>query len=176
MGFLIYVFAIPALGLAVVAWAVATRRLADKTRRVTMVATILAVVRRDGRSSHRWFHRELPKRLALAVDEDSRGKTRGSSRQRAGAPPPAPVVAAEPEKSPASPSVSERCPRRLFRRPSEGSLKSGDARRMARLPGPHRDGVVPGVRINTDWKASPPVQLWRRPIGRAGRHSRSMAT
>jgi len=33
MGFLIYVFAIPALGLAVVAWAVATRRLADKTAR-----------------------------------------------------------------------------------------------------------------------------------------------
>ena len=25
--------------------------------------------------------------------------------------------------------------------------------------------MVRGVRINTDWSASPPVQMWRRPIG-----------
>lgn len=31
--------------------------------------------------------------------------------------------------------------------------------------GSQRDSIVRGVRIKTDWSASPPVQLWRRPVG-----------
>jgi outer membrane protein assembly factor BamB len=31
--------------------------------------------------------------------------------------------------------------------------------------GPYRDAIIRGVRIETNWSASPPVELWRRPIG-----------
>ena len=31
--------------------------------------------------------------------------------------------------------------------------------------GPHRDGIVAGVQIKTDWTTSPPVAMWRRPVG-----------
>lgn len=31
--------------------------------------------------------------------------------------------------------------------------------------GPHRNGSVSGVSLDPDWKASPPQEIWRRPIG-----------
>jgi len=31
--------------------------------------------------------------------------------------------------------------------------------------GTHRDGIVHGVRLETDWTKSPPKEMWRRPVG-----------
>jgi outer membrane protein assembly factor BamB len=173
MGFLLYPLAIPVLSLAFVAWAVATRRLADGPRRVAMVATILAacggmaLVRTGGFTAS--FQNDLHWRWTKTPEE----RLLAQSGNEPAAPPPVPAAAVALEKRPVAPSgIEPVAGSEPVAPPMAAAVALPPATAKAETPsewpgfrGPHRDGSVPGVRIKTDWTASPPVAIWRRPVG-----------
>ena len=194
MGFLFPFLAIPTLGVAFVVWAVATHRLSDGIRRATMVATIFlacgfwALVRTGGftaatfKNDLHWRWTKTPEERLVA----NTGNGLAALPPIPAVPPPAPAVLTTPEKREdarlASKSGNE--PPALF---AGGAAAEAPERRVvakavgtpAPMPsvppepvaewpgfrGPHRDDIIPGVRIKTDWTASPPVALWHRPVG-----------
>jgi len=133
-GMMFVIYTIPVMSLAFVVWAVASRRLSDRLRRASMVATILLasgvwiVLRTDGmtgeaRHDFAWRWSETPEQRFLAQVDD------------------------EPIALPSAPETSE----------TEADWPG--------FRGINRDGIIHGIRIETDWSASPPVELWRQPIG-----------
>lgn len=136
-GFLFFIYAIPILSLAFVIWAVVSRHLADGPRRGTMAATILLAC-----GVFTLVRSDGLSGTGTAAEFKWRWAQTAEERLLAQA-------SDEPEVSglPTAPAV----------------VKTG-----AEWPGfrgPNRDGIVPGLQIKTDWIVSPPVELWRRPIG-----------
>jgi outer membrane protein assembly factor BamB len=173
MGMMFFMYAIPVLILAFVAWAVASRRLADGPRRVSMVATILlacaawALVRTEGISGEgdsdfHWRWTPTPEERLLA-----------QAQTEAMALPAAPAAAKIPENQPVTPADAPAAVPAIpaaAETPDASDEPAAPAAAETRADwpgfrGPARDSVVRGVRIATDWAASPPVELWRRPIG-----------
>jgi len=134
MGVLFFTYAIPTLCLALVVWAVASRRFSDRLRRVAMVAAILLAcgvwmlvqtggINNYGNSDFSWRWAKTPEeRLLVQAGDESTVLL------------PSPV-------------------------PTETGAGWPGFR------GPDRDGIIRGVRIETDWSASPPVEIWHRPVG-----------
>jgi len=161
----LFAYAIPVLSLAFVAWAVFSRRLSNRMRWATLAATLVVacggwlLVRQDGingdhnaKFGWRWTPSTEERLLAQAVNEP------------AGPAIPAATTATSNVGAPAtSPSASTELPR--------DSLTQATPPAPTKEPewpgfrGPTRDGIVRGVRIKTNWSASPPVQMWRRPVG-----------
>ena len=169
-GMLLYFLAIPVLSLALVAWAVASRRLSDGPRRASMVATILlgcgifALVRTGGVTSDvigsdfhwRWTQTPEERLLAQVANEPT-------------APPPAPAAAETPKQPPVAkagdePAARPATPSTAKNKPAApAAVETGAG--WPGFRGPGRDSIIRGVQIETDWSKSPPVALWRRPVG-----------
>jgi outer membrane protein assembly factor BamB len=159
MGIMFVLYAVPVLSLAFVVWAVASRRLSDGPRRATMVATILLAcgvwtllrsdgVTGDGAAEFAWRWAESSEERLLAQAEDEPAALPSAIAAAETPEEQLPVQAgAEPTTLPSAPEPAE---------------TGGD---WPGFRGPDRDGIVRGVRIETDWSRSPPVELWRRPIG-----------
>jgi len=179
-GMMFAVYAVPAtLSLALVGWAIASRRLSEGPRRAAMVAAMLLgcgvwlLARTDGifggvaDLEWRWTPTAEERLLAQASDDAARGgpvdAARGTPAAIASAPAagehPTPVVAEASDKAAALPA------------PTAAKIEPAApaaAEMVATWPGfrgPDRDSILHGVRITADWAASPPVELWRRPIG-----------
>ena len=173
MGMMLPISAIPVLSLALVSWAAASRRLSSGPRRASMVAAILLAcgvftllrtggITGDGASDLHWRWTQTPEQrlLAQAGDEPA---VRPSA--------PAAVAAAAPEQPLPAPARAEP----LAPTSAPTAAKTPETRPVpaaAEPPaiwpgfrGPNRDSVIRGVQIETDWSKSPPVELWRRPIG-----------
>jgi outer membrane protein assembly factor BamB len=190
MGMMLPVYSIPILTLALVSWAVATRQFSDGARRGSLVAAILlacvpwmllrtAGLAGDGAEFH-WRWTETPEQRLLAQAND---EPLDSARGRPAPPPPPAVVTGKPAAVPEAPATTKtkQATPPTAATPVEGSaITAGGVARVEGpatsergftrvewpgFRGPRRDGVVRGVRINTDWATSPPVELWRRPIG-----------
>jgi outer membrane protein assembly factor BamB len=187
MGMLLYFSSIPYLSLAFVAWAVSTRNFSDSTRRAVLVAAIVlacapwALLRTSGvrggagpEFHWRWTATPEQELLARANDEPPE-PARGEQKAL-----PSPTAPVEIPKEPPAAKVTDM--------PVDRSTPSGSSRAESRddtstaktevparaateppewpgFRGPARDSVIPGIRIKTDWSASPPVEMWRRPIG-----------
>jgi outer membrane protein assembly factor BamB len=140
MGMIFVIYAIPGLSLAFVVWALTSRGLPKLARRATMVATILI-------ACAVWT-------LVQTGGFDTDGKHDFAWRW-AETPEERLLAQAEDESMalPPTPDATETGP-------ATGAGWPG-------FRGPNRDGIIRGLRIKTDWSASPPVELWRRPIGPA---------
>jgi outer membrane protein assembly factor BamB len=140
MGVMFYLYAIPVLSLAFVVWAVASPHLPDGPRRATMVVTILL-------ACGAW---------TLVRTGGVTGSAESDFAWRWAETPEERLVsqdaqAVQVDDDPAALAST-----------TAATETGGD---WPGFRGPDRDGIIRGVRIETDWSASPPVELWRRPIG-----------
>ena len=168
-GFLVYIMTAPLLAFGLVLWALIAQRLGTAMRRAALVAILaiacspILLIRTDGVGGPNPFHW----RWTPTAEEEllARGE------EPVTPPPPTATPAAPAQIDVPAPSVEKKPDVAKNATASSPAVAAAPAPRSwpaAEWPGfrgPLRDGVVRNIRINTDWSASPPTEIWRRPIG-----------
>ncbi|MCH9649345.1 MAG: PQQ-like beta-propeller repeat protein [Deltaproteobacteria bacterium] len=135
----IFLYGISLLSVAFVGWAFFTRHWLVKPRRWALVAAVLAACApwtlMRSDGVDGEMHFELTSRWSPTAEERLLSDSTAGSRQG-----------------------------------SAAGLGNSDEQLELNSPWPgfrgaQRDGVVPGLRLATDWQVSPPQELWKRPIG-----------
>jgi outer membrane protein assembly factor BamB len=168
MGFMRFVYGMPLMSLALVTWAAATRGRAATLRRRSMAVLLLAclplaLVRTNGlsgsaRSDFEWRWTPTAEERLLARGADESPATITPPRESAPKLPSSESGAKVQELRDSAPATTEPTSALVERR-VDGPVDWPGFR------GPARDGVVRGVHVETDWVKTPPVALWRHPIG-----------
>jgi outer membrane protein assembly factor BamB len=185
MGMMLPVFAAPLLSLALVGWAVASRNLQSPARWAAMGAAVVAAcaaatlvrtggISGDGVSDLHWRWTETPEQRLLARDREeppsiaSAAPSAAAAAVEKSAIPASASTAASAALAPRSAAVAETPHAPAHVEEPESSVElpvtPGDAE-WPGFRGAGRDGIVKGVSIATDWSRTPPVELWRTPIG-----------
>lgn len=170
MGAMFPLLAVPGLCLAFVLWAVASPHMPQRLRRPAMVAAIAlacavwTLLRTGGFTGSfdvdlAWRWTPTAEQRLLARGDEPLDAVRPVSVDAGSA---TPLPAAAEPSVPAAEDV-----------PVVAADESLEPARDVTTPvhewpgfrGRNRDSVVRGVRIGTDWAVSPPIELWRRPIG-----------
>ena len=177
-GMMLFFLPTPYLALALVAWAAAARHLHDGVRRAAFVAAILlacapfalirtAGIRGGAGGEFHWRWTPTPEQLLLARGGDEpKPLPTAAAPTTSTAPAPAAETPKEKpaDKASATPAAAPATPEEKKLAPAAPAAVETPAE-WPGFRGPLRDGVVRGVRIETDWTKSPPVAIWRRPIG-----------
>jgi outer membrane protein assembly factor BamB len=157
MGRMFPVASIPVFALALVLWAAATRRMGTAVRTAALVVAVAAAVgvgaalRTDGITG------EGKPQLVWRWSETAEERLLKAGGPAVAPPPPpaeTPVAASASPVPAVAPVVKTPAP----------AIPPGRVE-WPGFRGPGRDSAVSGVRIKTEWGETPPVQLWRRPVG-----------
>jgi outer membrane protein assembly factor BamB len=162
MGQMVPVYSIPVLCVGLVASLAATRGRSRAARRAALAAGVVLAcstllplrtfgISGTGRPDLHWRWTQTPEERLLAQGEEVAGPVPAPTAAPTAAPVAAPASVSPAEKAAAMSPPPE---------PEPPAIWPG-------FRGPDRDGVVRGVRVETDWSKSPPALMWRRPVGPA---------